>query len=67
LNHEFDLAAKVEKKIKEAWDNKWVRYSVGTALVLIGLATTLKVLEVIHEARQSQLAVKKFQDFLSER
>jgi len=40
LNHKFDLAAKAEKKTKEAWNNKWVRYgtySTGTILAATAL------------------------------
>jgi len=42
-----DLAAKTSKKIKKAWNNKWVRYStygiIGTALVLTALCYAVPV------------------------
>ena len=69
LKYQFDLAEKIEKKRKEEWYNKWVRYSVygiGTALTLKGLVVTLKALALIHEARESRLFAEKLAAFLSE-
>jgi len=40
LNYKFDLTAKIEKKRKEAWRNKWVRYTTygtGTTLAFVAL------------------------------
>ena len=65
LKYQFDLAAKVEKKRKEAWYNKWVRYSIY-AFALKGLVVTLKALMLIHVARESRLFVKKLEAWFGE-